>query len=120
MNEEAKKNRSPRAPALSLHHLASSYADNDGEFHKILAWLSSHYNYSYKPQQVKNAYARLNKELVERGYEPLKFAPARKNSAYLDTFAVEWAGRGLLKKKAEQMTIPTVVPAKKPATKTTK
>jgi len=120
MNEEAKKNRSPRAPALSLHHLASSYADNDGEFHKILAWLSSHYNYSYKPQQVKNAYARLNKELVERGYEPLRFVPARKNAAYLDTFAEEWASKGLLKKQKEQMTFPAVASAKKATTKTTK
>jgi hypothetical protein len=120
MNEEAKKSRSPRAPVLNPHHLAKAYAEAEGDFYKVLAWLSSHYNHPYKPQQVKNAYVRLNRELVERGYEPLKFAPARKNSAYLDTFAVEWAGRGLLKKKAEQMTIPTVVPAKKPATKTTK
>jgi len=114
MNEEVKKSRSPRAPVLNPHHLAKAYAEAEGDFYKVLAWLSSHYNYPYKPQQVKNAYVRLNRELVERGYEPLKFAPARKNAAYLDTFAAEWAGKGLLKKKSEQMTIPGVV--KKPST----
>jgi len=53
---------------------------------------------------------------VERGYEPLKFAPARKNAAYLDTFAEEWAGKGLFKKQKEQMNFPAVAkkaPAKK-------
>ena len=116
MSEEAKKQRGPRAPILNPHHLARAYAENEGDFYKVLAWLSSHYNHPYKPQQVKNAYARLNKELVERGYEPLKFAPARKNAAYLDTFAAEWAGKGLLKKQKEQMTI-TAVAKKAPVKK---
>lgn len=114
MSEEAKKSRAVRAPILNPHHLARAYAESEGDFYKVLAWLSSHYNHPYKAQQVKNAYARLNKELAERGYEALKFAPARKNASYLDTFAAEWAGKGLLKKKAEQMTIPNVATSKKP------
>lgn len=119
MSEEAKK-RNPRAPVLNPHHLARAYAENEGDFYKVLAWLSSHYNHPYKPQQVKNAYARLNKELAERGYEPLRFAPARKNAAYFDTFAVEWEGKGILKKKAEQMTIPNVAVVKKISAKASK
>ncbi len=75
MNEEAKKSRSPRAPVLNPHHLAKAYAEAEGDFYKVLAWLSSHYNHPYKPQQVKNAYVRLKREqdrpvLVKTGPNP--------------------------------------------------
>lgn len=112
---ESNKTRAPRAPILNPHHLVRAFTECEGDFYKVLAWLSSHYNYAYKPQQVKNAYMRLNKELAERGYEPLKFAPARKNKEYLDRFAAEWAGKGVLKKAEAQKPAATKEAAKKPS-----
>ena len=107
------KQRTARAPILNPHHMARAYSESDGDFYKVLSWLCGHYNYAFKPQQVKNAYARLNKELEARGFQPLKFAPARKNEAYLDTFAAEWASKGLLKKADSK---PEATP-KKPSTR---
>lgn len=109
------KQRAARAPILNVHHLARAYAEFDGDFYKVLSWLCGHYNYAFKPQQVKNAYARLNKELEARGFHPLRFAPVRKNEAYLDTFAAEWASKGLLKKADSKQEW-----AKKPSTRTPK
>jgi len=64
----------------------------------VLAAMCKHYNYNFKPQQVKNVYARANKELAKRGLAALTFAPSRNNEKYVDSAIAEWVNKGVLKK----------------------
>lgn len=91
------KKRSPRAPTINVHHLIKFFAEQDGDIFKVTAAISSHYNYNFTRQQVRNAYVRLNKELTKRGVAELKFAPSRKDDDYLNAAIEEHLASGLLR-----------------------
>jgi hypothetical protein len=99
--KESKKmseSKRTRAPSINIHHVFRFYAENEGEFYAVLAAMCKHYNYNFKPQQVKNVYARANKELAKRGLAALTFAPARNNEKYVESAIAEWVNKGVLKK----------------------
>lgn len=101
--EESKK-RAPRAPTINIHHVFRFYAEAQGDFYKVLAAMISHYNFNFKPQQIRNVYARANKELAKRGVQPLSFAPARNNEKYIDDAVTEWVSKGALKPASKAAT----------------
>jgi hypothetical protein len=103
-----------RAPIINVHHLIKFYNENDGDIFKLTSALSSHYGFDFSRQQVKNAYARLNKELAKRNVAQLTFAPSRKNEAYLAAAIEEHLASGLLKPAGEVVPMPTARTIRKP------